>query len=82
MEDLRKKLEDELNKIIDPELGLGLIDAGIVRKIDIEGGKVKVEIMPTAPFCPLVTFFVEEIKRRLKNLEGVEEVEVKLSEII
>ncbi len=51
---------------------------GMIREIKIKEGYVTITFAPTSPFCPLLTFLVEEIKKSVSSLPGVTKVEVKV----
>lgn len=74
----REKIKKALSKIVDPELGEDIVTLGFVKDIKIEGGKVTVKLKLTIPGCPLMSFFLEEIKKEVKMVKGVSGVEVKL----
>jgi metal-sulfur cluster biosynthetic enzyme len=72
----RRKAEVEglLNEIIDPCSGatgvpIGLVDMGIVRRIDIQDGEVTISLLPTFGGCLFVPLFEEEMRTRLEELE-------------
>jgi len=73
-----------LRQVIDPELGVNIVDLGLVYggecfidETGVEG--VKVEMTLTTPGCPLGGYFVEKVAETLAGNLGVEadRVEVK-----
>ena len=48
-DDIRTALRD----VIDPELGINIVDLGLVRRIDLDGDRVGVTMTMTSPACPL-----------------------------
>jgi len=65
IENLRK----ELRKIIDPEVGINIIDMGLVKDIRKTGSdKVEIVFSPTIPTCPIISFFVNEIRKKAEKL--------------
>jgi ATP-binding protein involved in chromosome partitioning len=73
-----EEIKKVLSQIIDPELGADIVTLGFVKGIEIENGKVTIKLKLTIPDCPLMSFFLEEIKEKVKEIKGVSEVEVKL----
>jgi ATP-binding protein involved in chromosome partitioning len=67
-----------LRSVIDPELGLSVIDLNMVRHITIEDGKVSVELVLTAPGCPLAGWIVQQIRGAIAGIEGVQQIDVRL----
>lgn len=72
------KIKKVLSKIIDPELGADIVSLGFVKDIKIKDGRVTIKLKLTIPGCPLMGFFLEEIKKEVQKVEGISEVEVKL----
>jgi len=58
---------DSLKRIIDPHTGINIVDMNMVQNIVVKEGKVSLDFIPTSPFCPVVNYFVEEIKKAAKN---------------
>jgi metal-sulfur cluster biosynthetic enzyme len=76
---MQDKIMDELKQIIDPELGIAIVDLGLVRKVDIgEEGKVNVEMTLTSPGCPIGPQLVQAVKYHAGNVDGISQVDVKL----
>ena len=55
-----------LKSVIDPELGLNIVDLGLIYSVDIkEAGRITITMTLTTPGCPLHASFVQEIERVL-----------------
>ena len=67
-----------LRKCHDPELGLSIVDLGLIYGVEIEDEKVKVDMTLTAPGCPLQAMIAQDAHSKVLALEGVREVEVNL----
>lgn len=46
-------IREALRQVIDPELGLNIVDLGLVYRIEIEGARVRIVMTMTSPACPL-----------------------------
>ena len=68
---------DNLKKIIDPHTGVNIVDMNMAQNIVVKEGKVSLDFIPTSPFCPIVNYFVEEIKKAAKHA-GFSDCEVHL----
>jgi len=68
-----------LRAVKDPELGLNIIDIGLVYDVEVsESGRVDVKMTLTSPGCPAGAEITEDVRQTLRDLEGVTEVEVEL----
>jgi metal-sulfur cluster biosynthetic enzyme len=68
-----------LRAVKDPELNLNIIDIGLVYDVEVdEGGRVRVKMTLTSPGCPAGTEILDDVKRVLADMEGVESVDVEL----
>jgi metal-sulfur cluster biosynthetic enzyme len=50
--ELVEPLINELNKVMDPEIGLNILELGLVRNVAILNGEAKMLMIMTTPFCP------------------------------
>ena len=70
---------DGLKNVYDPEIGINIVDLGLVYDADIaEGGDVLVTMTLTSLGCPLGPVIVQEVNNALKDLPGIGETDVKL----
>jgi len=51
-----------LKEVIDPELGIGIVDLGLVYDIRIAGNEIMLDITMTTPACPLSTQIKSDIR--------------------
>ena len=71
-------LRQALRQVIDPELGLNIIELGLVYQIEIDEGDVEVQMTLTSPGCPAGPQIMDDVQRTLKMLDGVMSVNVNL----
>ncbi|MCQ6559775.1 metal-sulfur cluster assembly factor [Paenibacillus mendelii] len=69
---------ESLRDVIDPELGVNIVDLGLVYGISIEKGKADIEMTLTIPECPLADQIVKNVKEVAAQVAGVNEVAVTL----
>ena len=67
-----------LRKVKDPELGLNIVDLGLVYDIVVEGNDIHVDMTLTSPGCPAGPQIMSDVERALQALPGVGEVELNL----
>lgn len=63
-------LRAALAQVVDPELGLNVIQLGLVRKVSIQDGVAHIYMLLTTPFCPYGPAMVE--MTRQKAMEGLQ----------
>jgi metal-sulfur cluster biosynthetic enzyme len=78
---LRRKIFDELTKIVDPEINVSIMELELVDNIDINGSAVKVDLHLTSPFCPAIFGFkiAQDIHDNLLKLDGIDDVKLNVS---
>jgi metal-sulfur cluster biosynthetic enzyme len=68
-----------LRAVKDPELNLNIMDIGLVYDVEIgDDGHVRVEMTLTSPGCPAGGEIIEDVKRVVGQMEGVQSVDVDL----
>lgn len=50
--ELMNQLRESLREVIDPEIGLNIIELGLVRDVLMEDEQAKIVMILTTPFCP------------------------------
>jgi metal-sulfur cluster biosynthetic enzyme len=67
-----------LKQVHDPEVGINIVDMGLIYGLDIDGGNIDVIMTLTSPACPAGPQILTQVDERLKELEGVENVDIKV----
>lgn len=77
---LKDQVEQVLTTIPDPELGISLMDLGLIYEVSIqEKGKVHILMTLTTIGCPLFSLIETPIKQEVAKIPGVDVVEVELT---
>jgi metal-sulfur cluster biosynthetic enzyme len=78
---VRKQIFDELTKIVDPEIGVSIMELELVDKVDLNDGKVNIDLHLTSPFCPAVFGFkiAQDVRDNIYKLETIKDVKVNVS---
>ncbi|MDE2600467.1 MAG: metal-sulfur cluster assembly factor [Rhodocyclaceae bacterium] len=63
-EALRAALQD----VIDPEVGMNIVDLGLIYGVSVEAGQVKIDMTMTSPACPMGDMMLDEIEAVLKRV--------------
>ena len=64
-----KNARDRLSEVVDPEIGMNIIQLGLVRDIEIENNIAHLKMILTTPFCPYGPAMIEMTKA--KATEGL-----------
>ena len=75
----RTRVAAALERVIDPELGLNIVDLGLVYGISVEDGFVFIELGVTTPSCPYSHRLAEDGATAALNLSEVSGADVGLS---
>jgi metal-sulfur cluster biosynthetic enzyme len=67
-----------LRQVKDPEIGLNIMDLGLVYDVDVEEGEVHVKMTLTSPGCPAGGQIMGDVDQTVRMMEGVTGVEVEL----
>ena len=65
-----------LQEVQDPEMPINLVDLGVIYGISEHNGVVDVDLTFTAMGCPASDFIVDDVRERLLQEPGVDEVRV------
>lgn len=75
----REAVEAALSNIIDPDLGRDIVTLGFIKELEIEDGQVSLELELTTPACPVRDQFRDQARELISRIQGVQDVQVKLS---
>jgi radical SAM protein with 4Fe4S-binding SPASM domain len=71
-----ERITQALRTVVDPELGLSVVELGLIYGIAIEGGAVRVTMTLTAAGCPLHEVMADWVRQAVLRVPGVERVDV------
>jgi metal-sulfur cluster biosynthetic enzyme len=75
--ELEDKVREEVGKVVDPETGMTFAEMQMITNVkEEEPGTVKVEFIPTSPFCPIAFKLASDIKNAAKKVSGVKKAMV------
>ncbi len=75
----REEVVEALRQVEDPELGMDIVDLGLMYDVEVDDGKVKVIHTLTSMGCPVGPMIQENIAEVTRALPGVDDVEVELT---
>jgi metal-sulfur cluster biosynthetic enzyme len=56
-------LRDALRSVMDPELGMSVVELGLIRKLNIQPDLTELTVIMTTPFCPYGPALIEQMRR-------------------
>jgi metal-sulfur cluster biosynthetic enzyme len=75
----KEEVVEALREVEDPELGMDIVELGLMYDVEVNGPKVKVVHSLTSMGCPAGPMIQEGIHDAAAAVPGVEEVEVELT---
>jgi metal-sulfur cluster biosynthetic enzyme len=75
----REEVIDALRVVEDPELGMDIVELGLLYDVEVENGKVHVIFTLTSMGCPVGPMLEEQIRDTVASMPGVQEVEPDLT---
>ncbi|MGD8814337.1 MAG: iron-sulfur cluster assembly protein [Anaerolineales bacterium] len=67
-----KLIREALRQVNDPEIGLNVIELGLVRQVTIEDDGLQVTMILTTPFCPYAPAMLEMTRSKAAEASGLE----------
>jgi metal-sulfur cluster biosynthetic enzyme len=74
----RKQVLESLKMVIDPELGISVVDLGLIYDIDVEEDAIHVTMTLTTAGCPLHESMVEAVRQVVQMTDLTKTVDVQL----
>jgi metal-sulfur cluster biosynthetic enzyme len=75
----KDEIKEALRQVEDPELGMDIVDLGLLYEVDVAGPRVKVTYSLTSMGCPAGPLIEQDIARVVQDLPDVEEVDMELT---
>ncbi len=65
--DLVEPLRASLREVVDPEIGLNIVELGLVRDIMVSDDQAQITMILTTPFCPYGPALLEAARQKAEN---------------
>jgi metal-sulfur cluster biosynthetic enzyme len=75
----RERVLEAMRSVLDPELGLSVVDLGLIYGIDVDGGDVRIAMTLTAQGCPLHDVMADGVRDAVAQVPGVARVDVQVT---
>lgn len=71
-----EQITEGLREVFDPELGMSVVDLGLIYDVAIDAGRVRITMTLTTQGCPLHDSMTEWVRQAVGRIPGVEDVVV------
>ena len=75
----RERVTEALREVFDPELGLSVVDLGLIYRVEIDADRVRIEMTLTTQGCPIHDSMTEWVRQAVGRVPGVRDVAVVLT---
>lgn len=72
MEPIRSIIAGELRTVIDPEVGMNIVDLGLIYDLQVEDGTATVTLTMTTPACPMSSYIKQQVGGVLQRMPGLQ----------
>lgn len=74
--DKAEQIREKLRGVIDPEVGMNLVEMNMIEEITVEGDRAKIVFRPTSSFCPIAFYLAQQVKSAAESVVKQAEVYV------
>jgi metal-sulfur cluster biosynthetic enzyme len=60
-------IREALRHVVDPEIGVNIVDLGLVYRIEVEGARARIAMTMTSPACPLVDYLKDLVTSAIRE---------------
>jgi metal-sulfur cluster biosynthetic enzyme len=64
-------LREALREVVDPEIGMNVVELGLIRSTEIYDDRAHILMIMTTPFCPYAPQLLEQTRRTAQAFLGV-----------
>jgi metal-sulfur cluster biosynthetic enzyme len=62
---------EALRDVLDPEIGLNVVELGLIQEIEVQPDKAHIKMILTTPFCPYGPAMLDQIRRKTTEALGL-----------
>lgn len=68
------RIRESLREVIDPEVGIDIVDLGLIKEIRVNGTAVTIDMVLTCKACPMTEHLSDQVGRKAHGVAGIEKV--------
>ena len=65
-----EEIRESLRNVIDPEIGLNVVELGLIRDLEVVDDQTKVTMILTTPFCPYGPAMLDQVRQATLDVAG------------
>jgi serine O-acetyltransferase len=69
-------IREILKEVIDPEVGIDIVDLGLIKEIRVRGTTAEIDMVLTSKACPLVDHLSDQVRRKTLGVCGIDQVNI------
>ena len=62
LEEKRDQVIEALRQVYDPEIGMNVVELGLIRNVQVSASRCHIEMILTTPFCPYAPAMLQEVR--------------------
>ena len=67
----KEKIMEALREVHDPEIGMNVIELGLIRNVQVSSSRVHIDMILTTPFCPYAPAMLQEVRDTADIAAGI-----------
>lgn len=75
-DELVLKVKEAVSNVLDPHMGVSIVEMGLVQEVSVDGTTAKIIIKPTNSGCMSAARMAMDAKKHAENVDGIEEAVV------
>lgn len=76
---MQERIREALREVMDPEIGINIVDLGLVYSVDVQGNDVRIELTMTTQACPLHEYITDTARTAVRqSVPEAERVDVEM----
>ncbi len=75
----KEAVYEHLKEVLDPELGINIVDLGLIYEVKVHKNDIKILMTLTFPGCPLGGVIKKEVNDKLSTIENLGEVTLEIT---
>ena len=78
--EIKETIMEKVKGIIDPHMGVSIVDMGLIQNIDVDEAnkKAKIQVKPTNPMCMSVANIAMAVRLEVEKLDEIDKAEIEV----